>query len=1272
MKNNNKYSAAKDCSNFLYDEMRKELIGPSDGLFNRPQWKKKKDELEIINTPSLSFSPFDPNLHKQEVLTNSPKYNYIAGILYPKKTQYDETIDENYKTEEENDLVEEIKESEKHKNEKNIQNDGSENNFDHSIADNEDPIDLTNEIKPSAMGLSVYIETPESLIISIKNVGQYYKVGKKEVIPEETKVIAFYISKFNDDNKSSYKWISKNFGLENSKQNTVENFISEVFNIKKNTFKNNVDYFDKFFDQRAGWYQKKSSPAMDIIKNKFDVYKKEEIEEEIKKLFELQNRNEPKPKINYEGYFRKNLNLDLEFKKNEIFSGSKKNFKDENNEEIGLSIHVEKRKSINNKDEYITFHLVNDIEADEKTSIKDCFFQCQFEIKEKNNQPIFMEYQEKNLSYMDDEEKSLHLLHRNYKSYGVGHGCSASWELQENKCIKVFSEIFPTHEVKPIRAQIFEDLNLDMIKFSEDINFATTELKKLINKYKVWLDDEALKTNSLNPEFHEISKKNIEKAKNNFNRIKEGLDILENNKIVQEAFSFMNKSMAQQQFHYTLSTEKDFKFEGDLKNINYSNEIQNIKVGEKILTKGKWYPFQIIFILLNIKSFIDPLSEDRNIMDLIWFPTGGGKTEAYLGLSAFVIFLRKLSNPKKKGNVVIMRYTLRLLTTQQFLRASTLICACEKLRDENQDKLGKNKIEIGLWIGGEATPNSETSAKTILSSLENPWSNIENKFLVINCPWCGEDLGPDAKNSKDGNIPGYRKENKKIVFACENSKCNFSHKNGNLLPINVIDERIYKNSPDLIIGTIDKFASLPWRKEAIECFETNENKDSTDLIIQDELHLISGPLGSVSGMYEICIKALTEKKINNKTVSAKIVGSTATISRAEAQVSSLYGTKCSIFPSQTNQLEDSFFSYEKKEADGRKYVGIFCPSSTSPQITLSKIIASLLVNVKIFSVKSNNNYKSFDPYWTQVIYFNSIRELMTGASLVYDDVDGEKNALYIKKGIDVEMTGHFNFYRRLDDPRQVAELTSRQDSSEIPKTLKKMFVSKSDEKTYPYDICLATNMIQVGIDIPRLSLMVINGQPKTTSEYIQASSRVGRDQSSPGIVFNILSPFKPRDRSHYEHFKSYHQALYNYVEPTSVTPHSDSVRKRCLHAVVITLCRLWDKNLLNEPRIPDIKIKEKVKNYIIEYVKRADIEHPEEVDKTIKEIDNIFNRWKEIQPLVYGSMSLDQSISSSLMYPSGTEKKIEGDQFETPTSMRNVDKECSAKITKTLRGQNEI
>ena len=295
---------------------------------------------------------------------------------------------------------------------------------------------------------------------------------------------------------------------------------------------------------------------------------------------------------------------------------------------------------------------------------------------------------------------------------------------------------------------------------------------------------------------------------------------------------------------------------------------------------------------------------------------------------------------------------------------------------------------------------------------------------------------------------------------------------------------------------------------------------------------------------------------------------------------------------------------------------------------------------------------------------------MTGASLIFDDVDEEKNALYIKKGIDFGLTGNNNFYRKID-PRQVAELTSRQDSSEIPRILNRLFVSKSEEKNYPYDICLATNMIQVGIDIPRLSLMIINGQPKTTSEYIQASSRVGRDQNSPGIVFNILSPFKPRDRSHYEHFKSYHQSLYNFVEPTSVTPHSNAVRKRCLHAVVITLCRLWDEKLRHKPNVPNKDLKDKVKKYIVEYVERSDPSHLEEAEKTNKDIDKIFKKWEEIRPLKYGSMSLDQSISSCLMHPSGSEKKIEGDQFETPTSMRNVDKECSAKIMSTLRGQHE-
>ena len=204
---------------------------------------------------------------------------------------------------------------------------------------------------------------------------------------------------------------------------------------------------------------------------------------------------------------------------------------------------------------------------------------------------------------------------------------------------------------------------------------------------------------------------------------------------------------------------------------------------------------------------------------------------------------------------------------------------------------------------------------------------------------------------------------------------------------------IYKKAPDLIVGTIDKFAILPWKQEAIDCFGGKNGKNSTDLIIQDEFHLISGPLGSMAGMYEMAINALTEKIIDNKKINAKIVGSTATISKAEKQINSIYGKNGIIFPPQTNQLEDSFFSFENKNLDGRKYVGIFCQSSTSPQITLSKIISSLIVNTKIFSLKPGINYKTYDPYWTQLIYFNSIRELMSGATLMYDDVKEEKDAI---------------------------------------------------------------------------------------------------------------------------------------------------------------------------------------------------------------------------------------------------------------------------------------
>ena len=419
-------------------------------------------------------------------------------------------------------------------------------------------------------------------------------------------------------------------------------------------------------------------------------------------------------------------------------------------------------------------------------------------------------------------------------------------------------------------------------------------------------------------------------------------------------------------------------------------------------------------------------------------------------------------------------------------------------------------------------------------------------------------------------------------------------------------------------------------------------------------------------MYEILIDSVFEKKINNKNVRSKIVASTATISRSEDQIKSLYARDSALFPPQTNQIEDNFFAIEDKKADGRKYVGLFCSSATSPQITTSKIVSSILISGKILEKKSINS-KVFDPYWTQLIYFNSIRELMAGATLINDDVKDYIQGIYSKKGFQLFDK---SYYRNTS----FDELTSRVQSSDIPKILSKLFIEKEDnKKTYPLDICLATNMIQVGIDIPRLSLMVINGQPKTTSEYIQASSRVGRKGGNPGIVFTVLSPFRARDRSHYEHFKNYHQSIYNFVEPTSVTAHSDAVRKRALHAVVIGLCRLWgDDSLRKKPNpLPSHELKKRVEDKIINYARIADPIHIDEIEKTKKDIKNIFDKWERISPNNYGSMDSNQKSKDILMHPSGNEKIVDIQPFETLTSMRNVDQECNANIITDFRGNRE-
>ena len=299
-----------------------------------------------------------------------------------------------------------------------------------------------------------------------------------------------------------------------------------------------------------------------------------------------------------------------------------------------------------------------------------------------------------------------------------------------------------------------------------------------------------------------------------------------------------------------------------------------------------WRAFQIAFILASLRSTADSSHDDRELVELIWFPTGGGKTEAYLGLAAFSVFLRRLRDPADTGVQALMRYTLRLLTAQQFQRAGRLVCAMEYLRRHHSAALGDETISIGIWLGGSTTPNTRADALAVFRSLTRGDGAKENQFVLDRCPWCGAQMGPvelAGRGRGRRSIPkviGYEQRGKTVVYACPDHLCEFHES----MPLYVIDEDIYEIRPALIIGTVDKFAMLAWRPQARSLFgiamDGTRSYSPPGLIIQDELHLISGPLGSMVGLYEPVIEELCTDGRGSPPARPKIISSTATSSAA--------------------------------------------------------------------------------------------------------------------------------------------------------------------------------------------------------------------------------------------------------------------------------------------------------------------------------------------------------------------------------------------------------
>jgi hypothetical protein len=906
--------------------------------------------------------------------------------------------------------------------------------------------------------------------------------------------------------------------------------------------------------------------------------------------------------------------------------------------------------------------------------------------------------------------------------FSIGHGASVRWEVDTvdesdyEKVKQIKTAVIPVYDLPQVAPTAHVTLSMFELSDLGEWNKAKKSLIDLKDRYQSWIEgiDEATETVEFD-NYREEAKSNVEKCKNSLSRISKGIELLLNAKEdsdLVKCFRWMNRAMIWQQQRSKAKIRK-WRKTGNGANqalfLDYLNEekkstkFDSLEDFHKGKYNGKWRPFQLAFVLMNIESIINSRSKEREIVDLIWFPTGGGKTEAYLGLTAFSIFYRRIQGKKESnwdyfgGTTVLMRYTLRLLTTQQYERAASLICACDLIRLENKKQqeeklefgeLGEEPISIGLWVGAPSTPNDVEKARAQVNKLKND-AKEEYSFVVMKCPCCGTQIGKVDNITSYDTVPkikGLRREDGKtgkVFFQCDNVSCEYSDIP---LPLQVVDESIYATPPTLLLGTVDKFAMIPWKAESGKLFGFRKDEPNNiyricppELIIQDELHLIAGPLGTMVGLYETMVQTLCNNynnttppfiSIDNKEfIAPKIVASSATISRAYEQVKNLYAKKpeeqVSIFPAQGLEFGDTWFSEEKSltKVDekgnqlypGRRYVGVLASGYPSAQTSIVRTYAMVLQRIKELSQSDNDN--TMDYYWTLLGYFNSIRELGGASSLVYSDIKERLGQIQNRDLVNKEQKRYLN---------RIEELTSRISSSEIPVTLKKLETTFCSGETQALDICLATNMVATGVDISRLGLMFIHGQPKTTAEYIQASSRVGREvPSGPGLIFTLYSPSKPRDKSQYEQFQGYHSRIYSNVEPTSVTPFSINARQKGLHAILIALLRHFSVgDLVKAPNITNEF--DELTPIVEKLIKgRCEIIDPEEVSNTMKLLTKRIEAWQAGGAGSYGDAAnygiLKDEDFFPLMYASSSEvrEEVKGrpTPFPTATSMRGVDTE---------------
>lgn len=812
----------------------------------------------------------------------------------------------------------------------------------------------------------------------------------------------------------------------------------------------------------------------------------------------------------------------------------------------------------------VSIFLVNRKAPNLEKRLADKAFLFQVEMGITSPDGILARHIPHGLGAEDWDEQLADLHYRDVAEYAVGHNTSAQWTLADGVCRSVATccaPLTPVSRVVPNENILAFELGMEVLGALPDAAAAIEQLTGVITAYRAWIAEQQSLLDSLSLGRRAVANDLLLEASAAAARIAEGITCLEQPEVL-DAFCIANRVIARaaRQRGSQLEPEKT------------PDEIK----------PPRWRPFQLAFVLLNLRGIIEPTHGDREVVDLLFFPTGGGKTEAYLGLAAFTIAYRRLTNTGLGGAglSVLMRYTLRLLTLDQLARASAVVCALE-LERLGDSRLGDWPIEIGLWVGRGATPNrmghkgdndaQGVNARTkVIRFKQNSKSALP--VPIRECPWCGTALSPESFRLIDDAGHQNTTTPTNLELRCVNRTCDF-YLSRRALPILTVDEPIYRRLPAFLIATVDKFAGMPWTGEIAGFFGGADRHDAggfytaatpspgttlerpllpPELIIQDELHLITGPPGTMVGLYEVAIDKLASRVVDRHVVRPKIVVSTATVRRARRQVRALFDRRDTrIFPPPGPNRDDSFFaqSLPLDDSSSRQYLGLAVPGGSPKVLFLRAAVSLMAIAQTAWEQSPASERNPADPYMTLLAYFNALREL-GGARRIVEEEVGPRLQIYDHR----LKVGETERYRARTIKYSVTELTSRVSTEDVSEAKRRLALSHNRKEAI--DVALATNMISVGLDITQLGLMLVSGQPKTTAEYIQATSRVGRDPQKPGLVVVLLNVNKPRDRSHYERFIGFHSMFYRGVEATSVTPFSPRALDRALAPVTVALARL--------------------------------------------------------------------------------------------------------------------